>query len=214
LRPDGDACIASAKIMTSGPHLHAVVAAPAHVPAFVGRVGAPPWPDFVRLFEGTSDDEVALLVAQLAGYGHAGAGATDLASLVRAFPHVTPGGLAATDEIHEVRPSCCCGLEGWRDWDRLVVTGASPWLGHDPSPWAEVSGDEFLVWPNGGLGEALSDDIQPVRFSRKELVAALTQVEEDLRSFASRLHAWATQVSPQDAYSLANQFCKLARIAR
>lgn len=48
-----------------------------------------------------------------------------------------------------VNPSCCCGREGWREWDQ-VAPGQSPWLGHTPTPWTEHLGDKIRVWPDGG----------------------------------------------------------------
>jgi hypothetical protein len=39
----------------------------------------------------------------------------DLAALAGQFPSVAPGGLEVTDEATTVFPSCCCGLEGWRE---------------------------------------------------------------------------------------------------
>jgi hypothetical protein len=125
---------------------------------------------------------------------------------------VVPGGIAACDELQEVVPSCCCGLESWRDWVQVVTGGTGPWLGHDPSPWVEVREDAVLVWPDGGLGEA-NEDLHPVRFSKPEFEAALVDVDDDLRGFLRRLHVWATTVSPEYAARLAERFAVLVGMA-
>jgi hypothetical protein len=170
--------------MDSEPHLCAVVECPIEAPAFVAPVRPRPWPGFIQLSGASPDQDVALVVAQLARYGHGAGGPTTIESLAADFPHVTPGGLAAVDRLTTVLPSCCCGLESWRDWYRLLSEGQSPWLGHDPSPWVEMRGEEFLVWPDGGLGDAGVGEFQPIRFSKLGLAASLANAEADLGAFA------------------------------
>jgi hypothetical protein len=137
----------------------------------------------------TAETEVALVVAQLARYGHGGNGLQDLASLVESFPKVAPGGISASDEHQEIHPSCCCGIEGWREWSQLLAGGHGPWLGHDPAPWVELHDGAVLVWPDGGLVNVDIEGMRPVRFSKAEFEAALVHVEADLRDFLGRLRS-------------------------
>jgi len=155
---------------------------------------------------------VALVVARLARYGHGGGGPQSLKGLAADFPRVTPGGLAAAGRLTVVYPSCCCGLEAWRDWYQLLSDGQSPWLGHDPSPWVEVRGEEFLVWPDGDVGEANEGDAQPIRFSKPELVASLASAERDLGAFADRLRDWASTRAPEHAQALCDRFRALVSL--
>jgi hypothetical protein len=198
--------------MPAAPTLRAVIESPAEAPSFVAVLPARPWPSHVRLWAETPDTQVALVVAQLAQYGHGGDAAEDLAALVNAFPEIVPGGIAAGDELQEVFPSCCCGLETWREWQKVATDGTGPWLGHDPSPWVEAREDAILVWPDGGLGEASEADQHPVRFSRPQFDTALVEVEGDLRDFQIRLKAWAASVSPELATGLADRFGALVRL--
>jgi hypothetical protein len=61
------------------------------------------------------------------------------------------GGLQVRDSTvgTVVTPGCCAGLEDWHDWAQ-VLTGDSPWLGHDPGPEVEFVGDDLRVWQDGG----------------------------------------------------------------
>jgi len=196
----------------AAPHLHAVVERPIRAPAFVPGVPPQPWPAFVRLCGESSDHDVALVVAQFARYGHGGLSPGSLEGLVADFPRITPGGLAAVDGVNTVHPSCCCGLESWRDWHRLLSDGPSPWLGHDPAPWVERRGDEFLVWADGGLGKEGVGELQPIHFSKDQLAAALDAAERDLVAFARRLLDWSSVVAPAHAQALAEGFRTLARL--
>jgi hypothetical protein len=199
--------------MLSEPRLIAVIESPPKASPFVGDVPPQPWPSFVRLFGQSSDGDVALVVAQLAQYGQRGGGRQSIEALVRKFPTIVAGGLAAEDGRTTVHPSCCCGLESWRDWHGLLSDGHQPWLGHDPSPWVEKRGEEFLVWPDGGLGAAKSVDLQPVRFSSRELAASLGDVERDLNEFVGRLREWTAARGPDYAEALAKRFRALARLS-
>lgn len=179
---------------------------PFEVPDFVGEVPDRPWPARVRLHQQTALRHVALVVGQWAAYGRGDRGqTTSLASLCDEFPAVAPGGLAAVSDGIEIAPSCCCGLERWRDWELLLATGTQPWLGHDPSPWVEVSGSTFVVWSNGGLGEGVADAVA-VKFSTEELQAAITSVERDLQAFRDPLRAWANSRDPMCSNRLVQVF--------
>jgi hypothetical protein len=194
------------------PTLYAVVEAPTEAPAFVAALPPQPWPAFVRLFGETSAGDVSLVVARLGRYGPSAELPQIVGDLVRHFPHIAPGGLAAVDGTVSVVPSCCCGLEKWREWHNLLRDGTSPWLGHDPSPWVETVGDAFVVWPDGGLGPGGSGPRPPIRFTRQQLSHALASVERDLRAFAARLQAWASVVAPDQAQGLAERFLNLVAL--
>lgn len=158
----------------------------APVPFWLPLVDGPA-PQFVELGANTPHGEVLLALSLLSTYGHDERPAS-AAELADDFPTIAPGGLAASDGATTVHPSCCCGLEGWREWSTLLQGGASPWLGHDPSPWVERVGGEFVVWAEGGLGEA-AVETGCVRFTRSELERGLADAASALEAFAGRLTA-------------------------
>ncbi len=188
------------------PTLWAVIESPSEVPPYVGPTPARPWPSHVRLHSGTSDELIALVVGQLLQYGHSATKPSSIAELLAKFPGVAPGGLTATDMRQSIYPSCCCGLETWHEWKDLLNHGTQPWLGHDPSPWVEAKGEQFLVWPDGGMGEAPTEGMHPVLFTNCELHRALDEVERDLAAFVDRLRTWCRTRSPEAADQLAARF--------
>jgi integrase len=196
--------------MRKGPQIFAVIESPTDVPSFVGALSAKAWPPFVRLGPNVTDLEVALVVAQLSLYG--GAQAASLRQLAENFPHIAPGGLAAEDGEDVVFPSCCCGLEAWREWHLLLSKGTSPWLGHDPSPWVEARGEDFLIWPDGGLSGGNSESLTAIHLSRAELATLLENVERDLRGFVDRLRDWTSALDPEVADPIAAGFRALAKL--
>lgn len=120
---------------------------------------------------------------------------------------VAPGGLAAVGGDVFIPPSCCCGLESWREWLRFVDGGEQPWLGHDPSPWVETTGSGYVVWSDGGLGDAPSGELRSVEFTRHELQQAITEAAADLEGFLEPLTSWAQKVAPHASSSLVERFC-------
>jgi len=184
--------------------------------------GETPWPvapvppeGRLRLWAGTPDDAIGLVVFHLAHYNslpseeRAGEGepAEVLRALAGAEALIVPGGLLlTTDAGRVVAPGCCCGLEGWREWASLLVDGKSPWLGHDPSPWAERVEGGVRVWPDGGLGTVDRATLEPIDLPEGEFAAALGRAHADLRAFLARLGEWAAAIAPDEAVGLVDRF--------
>ncbi|MEM6751715.1 MAG: hypothetical protein AAF630_01815 [Cyanobacteria bacterium P01_C01_bin.38] len=105
---------------------------------------------FIRLSGKMTDGEVGLVFAQLVDYNDIlseGSANDVLHRVIQAPSLVLPGGIQARAANNKViSPSCCCGLERWRDWLRFMKKGQSPWLGHDPNPWVEKVKELVRVW--------------------------------------------------------------------
>lgn len=142
-----------------------------------------PW---IRLDQAASDDDVVRVLGVLVACNDANA-TTPEASIVRLRARdrlLLPGGLAATVGDDTIAPSCCCGLEQWRDWEDLLHGGKSLWLGHDPTPTIERHGDRFVLWAD------VPDGHHPppaLRFDTTALATALAPIEGDLRDFCTRI---------------------------
>ncbi|MFP4008503.1 MAG: hypothetical protein ACLFV6_10950 [Spirulinaceae cyanobacterium] len=146
---------------------------------------------FVRLWGGMSEAEISLFIMQLADYNEISLN-NDLLIIINFIlmekELVLPGGIAAISSKKEIKPSCCSGLESWREWVDFLNTEQTPWWGHDPSPWVELQGDSVRLWSDGGL--------YPVRkafyleLSRSQFKGAIASVQADLQAFLSALGNW------------------------
>jgi hypothetical protein len=120
----------------------------------------------------------------------------DLAALQTAILEaeslILPGGLQASLGHQQISPSCCCGLEGWREWED-VLEGGFLWLGHDPAPWVELSSDVVRVWSDG------TSDAFAIAFERRRFERELARASEELRAFLRRANAWARTAGFGDA---------------
>jgi hypothetical protein len=168
----------------------------------------PPWPHWLMLGAKPTADDIALLLYMLATYGNAGHGSQPQtpAQLAESGRRILPGGLSALRGDLRIDPSCCCGLETWRDWYALADTGTSPWLGHDPAPYAEREGEIFTLWADGGLGFAAAEPVASICFDHGELAAALRNVETALEGFEAGLRAYLRHHHPQYAEPIADNF--------
>lgn len=187
------------------PHLHAVVEGALYE-------GEPlcPWTiaeckplSFIRLSGKMTDREIGLVFAQLINYNnleHGGDTNNLLHQVIQAETLVLPGGLQARSADKVINPSCCCGLERWRDWLRFLKTGGSPWLGHDPSPWVEKVGGLIRVWSDK-KAKAFHIDFEPSKFE-----AELSKVQQDLSEFLARIEAWAGRVKFSEPNKLSRKF--------
>jgi hypothetical protein len=102
----------------------------------------------IRLWGEMTYPEIGLVFAQLAQYNQIKLSSDKqvvLKQILKAKSLVLPGGIQVVCTGQDtISPSCCCGLETWREWIDFLKTGQSPWLGHDPSPWVEGLGDIIL----------------------------------------------------------------------
>jgi hypothetical protein len=109
-----------------------------------------------------------------------------------------PGGLLAANGELVVSPGCCCGIESWTEWRHFLETGASPWMGHDPWPYAERVDGNVLLWSDKSDREA-GEGVPPVKATVAEFESALTAAETQVRSFFAALPQWFESMQRADA---------------
>ncbi|SDI74385.1 hypothetical protein SAMN05192558_12038 [Actinokineospora alba] len=169
---------------------------------------ADPSDGFVRLSAEMTAAEIGVAVAALVPHEVADDLPQDPVKLLRgiigAQDLIAPGGLRARDAGTgvSIAPSCCCGLETWRDWVS-VLDGGQPWLGHSPAPWVEHVDDGVRIWSGGGLGD--DDDAQPreqIAVPLDALSTALDRAHLNLFGFLSAVGRWAQALSPDTAGEL------------
>ena len=166
---------------------------------------------WVELSADCSDDDVALVVATLASYNQV-ASSGSISEVARALESaqtmVLPGGLMARSGDLEVAPSCCCGLESWREWYGVEPDGSSPWLGHGPSPWVDCKSDVAVIWADGDLG----DQSPKVSVTYAEVDGARRAANDALKGFHGRLADWLAAHAPQ-SQGLSRRFADAFGIA-
>lgn len=152
---------------------------------------------FIELNDHSPDGDIAWIVALLASYnGILSSGSIEKAThaVMTADALVLPGGLMVRAENIEIPPSCCCGLEDWREWFSVEPGSISPWLGHDPSPWVECKPDLAVIWADSNLGD--KSPCVPVSYS--DLEAGRQSARTDLIAFTARLSSWLSRHAPQN----------------
>ena len=195
--------------MNSSFQLQAVVEAPCFQEEFVC-----PWDlqipeplSWIRLSGEMTDQEIGSIVAQLVQYNQldfSGESHMVLDRILNAESLILPGGLQAVFDDQTIFPSCCCGLETWREWQAFLTTGNSPWLGHDPSPWVEAKNERVSIWSDGGLGESTQQAFQ-IDVSRSTFQQALQIVEQDLQDFLCSVDSWAQTIGFNQSTNLSQK---------
>jgi hypothetical protein len=192
--------------MSPHPEIHAVAEVAAGKKGLWFELPPEPWPHLVRLSRATTDDEVSLVVATLCCYGRSQTEPADSAEkLVSAFPSILPGGFAVVGNGRTIPPSCCCGLETWHDWSRVLSGGESPWTGHDPSPLVEVLEGNVYVWSDGAMGNKPASE-SPLVFTSEQFERSVRKAAADLEGFIFRLQAWLEMHAPCQARTIAEKF--------
>lgn len=130
------------------------------------------------------------------------------AGLLAREEQILPGGLILLKGDYMIEPSCCCGLESWREWYWALEGEGTPWLGHDPSPGVEPLPSGLLLHTD--MDNEAEDETLPITYD--ELAAALERAEETFSEFALRLDAWLTEVSGAEGQALAVKICDWFRI--
>lgn len=196
--------------MISSLQMQAVIEAPYYEGEFLCPWETPEFKPFskIRLCGKMDYPQIGLVFAQLAQYNKIEITTdrqTVLRQILKSQRLILPGGIQVVcQDRGTISPSCCCGLETWREWIDVLKTGTSPWLGHDPSPWIEIKGDVVRVWSDGGIiqvSNAFHVDISRTHF--KEL---LMLVERDLQEFLFCIESWTQEIGFVESRELIHKF--------
>ena len=195
--------------MSSSFQLQAVVEAPHLQEEF-----AYPWDlqtlepfSWIRLSGEMTEQEIGSIVAQLVQYNQLEFSEDShlvLDRILTAETLILPGGIQSVFGDQIIDPSCCCGLETWREWQAILTTGHSPWLGHDPSPWVEANNEQIRIWSDGGLGESTQNALR-IDISRSTFRQTVQNVEQDLQNFLSCVESWAQTIGFKQSTDLSQK---------
>lgn len=105
---------------------------------------------------------------------------------------VLPGGLQFSEGAQvKIYPSCCSGLENWREWLSVPNGNVFVWAGHDPTPQVELLATAL------GFGRMKKPmELHSLIWELTKLRFLLEKVEADLTGFVIRLGKWADFVAP------------------
>jgi hypothetical protein len=188
------------------PTIHAVVEIEVQKNGIWVDLPPEPWPQFVRLSRATPEKDVALLVGTLSSYGRLQRSAAKSAEeLAATFPEALPGGFAVVGDGRTILPSCCCSLETWHDWLRVLDGGGTPWTGHDPAPLVEVAGGRVYVWSDGAMGKKPTSE-SPIVFTSEQFDESVRKAAADLQVFTLPLMSWLKMHAPRSASTIAEKF--------
>jgi hypothetical protein len=153
----------------------------------------------LRLSAAMSSPEVGAVLAALAD----DSAPDPLRALLDEECLILCGGLLVEDTETGVciPPSCCCGLEDWRDWVS-VLDGGKPWLGHSPAPWVEHFDDVVRIWSDGGIDEPAGAEREAITVPLDTVAAQLQVVYRDLTGFSDAVGRWARGTAPSVADDL------------
>ena len=172
--------------------------------------------DCIRLSAEMSQPEIGLFFAQLVRYNRIDFSESQeaiLKEILAADGLALAGGIQAIFEEQVISPSCCCGLEGWREWQDFLKTNKTPWLGHDPSPWIEQVDDVIRIWSDGGLGDSMKDAFK-IEVNRPAFERELQAVERDLLGFRFCIERWCESVGFEQASELAEKIKRCFQIGQ
>ncbi|MFJ9778733.1 hypothetical protein ACIRSS_04065 [Amycolatopsis sp. NPDC101161] len=170
---------------------------------------APAGRSLIRVSAGMSVLDVGTVMAVLhsrcsdAAAAHPDDVVAALRAIVETDCLIASGGLLAreTQTGVVIPPSCCCGLESWREWT-AVPDGGQPWLGHSPAPWVEHLDNAVRIWPDGGLGEDLPPIERAITAPLDVVSAQLHTAHQDLLGFLDAATRWARDLAPGLAVNL------------
>lgn len=147
----------------------------------------------VNLSKLSTLDDAVLFFTLLCGYNNVDVdreSADVLNELITTDEVALRGGIAFEDKDKVILPSCCCGLENWRDLLEAVLSKKGIWLGHDPFPSIEYVDNTVRIWSDdfsGVMRKDLSEqELQKmyyIEYNRDDLIKKLQSIETDLLDF-------------------------------
>ncbi|WP_406145395.1 hypothetical protein [Streptomyces anulatus] len=109
---------------------------------------------------------------------------------------IASGGLRVVDTSTGVTllPGCCSGLEDWRGMYAVLDGTGSPFLGHDPDPVVDRSGESVRL-----VVDFERSDSPVIELSAVELRRLLDRVGRDLADFLALASDWVRRHLPDHA---------------
>ncbi|MFE5997419.1 hypothetical protein ACFQ6C_11110 [Streptomyces sp. NPDC056454] len=104
-------------------------------------------------------------------------------------------------------PGCCSGLEDWRDVHKAIDGTGQVFLGHDPGPVVEVSGDSVRL-----VVDMERSDSPAIEVSAAELRRLLDGVGRDLADFLGLVTGWARVHLPDRAEPVTDALARLLAV--
>jgi hypothetical protein len=132
--------------------------------AFGFDVSFPEDENFIVLDENVSGNDIALLIGSLLSLNELHLNNEFIEALHKEDELALVGGLIFQKEDIIIGPSCCADLQGWREIVEGVRSEKTSWMGHDPAPWFEFSGDDIILWSD----EAGSEKLFSIRYCKSE----------------------------------------------
>lgn len=102
---------------------------------------------------------------------------------------VMSGGLIFQEDDRKIVPSCCCGLEQWKEIVEGIRNKRSPWMGHDPYPGCMYEGDMIIVcsddikYHEEAYITVKEDEIIRICYTNQEMDELLARLESDMKAF-------------------------------
>jgi len=177
--------------------------------------------EYVVLSESTSDEDTGLFLISLLGYNDIDMNdkTTAFLELIQKETLVLGGGILFEGrEGRKILPSCCAGLEQWRDVLNGVKSKDSPWMGHTPFPTIEYNDDKVLVWSDNKLGiwgpDEVDENMYFIEYQYDELISELSKIECYLKGFAQGpLLQLVTKINEKSAAIIVERFLKWFEVA-
>lgn len=124
------------------------------------------------------------------------------------------GGLLFQEDDKIITPSCCCGLEQWKEIVNDIKAKQKPWLGHDPWGTCIYEEDKTIVCSDdismlqGKNKEKIKAEKEIIKiiYTDKELDVLFHQIETDMQEFIQGpLKKRILELAPE----IAEEFCYL-----
>lgn len=142
--------------------------------------------EYVVLDGNSSENDVELFLIELLGYNDIDIEQNKenvIKEIILKDEIVIAGGILFIGESSEIFPSCCCGLEGWKEILDAAINKESPWLGHDPYPWFEYIENNIRIWSDD-YNKNHSNEIYFIECDRDILINKLRLISNDLIEFS------------------------------
>lgn len=173
----------------------------------------------VKLTRDCSSVEVDALLYGLIGYNDIpimDSPSTTILQLLKGLKAkeiIMSGGLLFQEDDKMIFPSCCCGLEEWKEIVDDIRNKKSPWMGHDPFPCCLyndntviVCSDNMEFYKNSDYKRTTIDEPIQIIYTNAEMDSLLEQLEMDMKNFTTGpLARRIAELAP----ALEETFCKV-----
>ena len=143
----------------------------------------------VELLGNSTLNDVSLLIGSLLNFNELPFNSKFVDALYKKEELALVGGLLFEQNNLTIAASCCADFQDWKVVASDIKREASPWMGHNPTPWFDFDADKIIVWSD----EDDRKNSYAIELTQQEFAEQLEIAKQQMQGFLKIAEVWTIE---------------------